>query len=159
MSDEDDPHKIVAIGQALIPDVEGKLSPTEKRNVDDAVATMRQRATIGYWLGAAALGAALGLAFYSFCSLNRMETAFAGDKPPPLEAFYVTVGGHAVVTIALVWFIYQVLRAAERMALPRHLANDPDIARTLLGISSPQREVQQLLKQALGIITKTKPDD
>jgi hypothetical protein len=144
-----------------VPGIEGPLSKADRVELDAAVTDMRRRSNVGYGLGATAIVGAVVLAIYSFCSLHRMAGAFSGGGTDrPLEVFYVSVGGHAAITIAMVWFIYQVLRAAERMALPRHLlSGDADMARTLLGISSPHREVQQLLKQALSLVVRTKPGE
>jgi hypothetical protein len=47
------------------------------------------------------------------------------------------------------------------MLLPRSLTNDPEIARTMLGISSPTREVTKLLEDLLlaGVKKKANGDE
>jgi len=84
-----------------------------------------------------------------------MAEGFKGETPR-LEVFYVNAAAHVVITVAVVWFIYQLLRAAERMVLPRHLQNDAELARTLLGINSPQREIARTVQQLLGLVVKLK---
>ena len=86
-----------------------------------------------------------------------MAAEYRGSaKDGVLEVFYVSVGGHVVIAVALVWFIYQLLRAAERMILPRHLSSDPEVARTLLGINTPQREMARMLKQIFSMVARSK---
>lgn len=197
MTEPQDPTAGVAAAGGLIPDVETSLTPTQKKEIGDAVKTMQRRENGGYVLGIVGIIGAVGLAIYSFCSLHQMAERFTDSekvteaaKAPPapesagegriklpepskepshetappkkeisasLQVFYVSVVGHTVITIALIWLLYQLLRAGERMVLPRSLATDSEMARTLLGISSPHREVQKMLGQLIGAAAKGKP--
>jgi hypothetical protein len=133
---------------ALVPGVEDKVGAAEKAEQSEAIAQLKRRHCVGYGVGALALVAAAVLAWHSFCGLSRIAKAWA-DSKAPLPVFYVNAGGHVVITIAVVWFIYQVLRAAERMVLPSHWANDVEMARTLLGIASPHQESLKILEKTL----------
>ena len=73
-----------------------------------------------------------------------------------LRVFYPHMAAHAVMCVALVWFIYQLLRAAERMVLPRHMSNYPEVVRAMLGITSPHGQVQATLKEVAGLAGKVK---
>lgn len=99
-----------------------------------------RRTGLGYALGAIAIGSFVGLAIASYVHLGQLlAPEYAGLEG---ARFYVFVAGEAVVTMALVWFIYQLLKMAERMTLPSHyieqsLARDPTFARSLLGVQDP----------------------
>lgn len=140
------------------PGFEGPTTPAEQAAAISAVEDLKSRATRGYILGLAGIAAAVGLAIYSFCSLHKMAEIYRGNESGSvrLEVFYVSAAGHVVITVTLVWFIYQLLRAAERMVLPRHFSTDPEVARTLLGISSPQREITKMMNQLIGTIIKVR---
>lgn len=61
----------------------------------------------------------------------------------------VAMGAHAVISVAAVWFGYQMLRAAERLMVPRRfLANSTDVEllRALLGISAPTTALADQVK-------------
>lgn len=135
--------------------VEDPPRPPTDITVEQTLNDLRQRSNRGYGLGLFAIAGAVGLAVYSFCSLRDMAEGFKGETPR-LEVFYVNAAAHVVITVAVVWFIYQLLRAAERMVLPRHLQNDAELARTLLGINSPQREIARTVQQLLGLVVKLK---
>lgn len=105
------------------------------RRVRDA-----RRTALGYTLGAIAISSFVALGIASYLHLDQLlapeHAALEGAR------FYVFVAGEAVVTMALVWFIYQLLKMAERMTLPSHyieqsLARDPTFARSLLGVQDP----------------------
>jgi hypothetical protein len=89
----------------------------------------------------------------------KEDRADAQEWSAAMKVFYVSVGGHAVITIALVWLIYQLLRAAERMVLPRALSNEPEVIRALLGISSPQSELLRLAKEILPLASERKSEE
>jgi hypothetical protein len=73
---------------------------------------------------------------------------------------FVKAGTHAIITIATIWFFYQIVRAAERMALPWHwMSSHPETARALLGIQDPSRAAlratKDVLRAAEGVVDKT----
>jgi hypothetical protein len=158
-----DPRQVIHT-QGLIPveGVEGTVSAAEKVEVTAAIDDLRKRSNVGYGIGALAIAGALGLAIHSFCSLRTLSNEFLTTTtkvpfvPPSLEVLYVLIGGHAVITLAMVWLVYQLLRASERMTLPRHLSSNAEVARTLLGISSPQGEIIGMLKELIGVVGKVK---
>lgn len=70
-----------------------------------------------------------------------------------LKAYIARLVAHSVVSVALVFFGYTLLRAAERMFIPRFLltGEDPvETVRAILGIDTPLRaalrEVKELTK-------------
>lgn len=127
------------------------VDPDEEEEIQRAADILVKRIRGAYALGVAAIVGAAVLGVYSFCSLADMPERM---KDKSLEILYMGVGGHVLVTIALVWFLYQLLRAAERMALPRGLSNNPEIARTLLGIRSPQGQAQELAEKIVAAAVK-----
>lgn len=98
------------------------------------------RATLGLAVGACSILFFVLLAIVSFVHLHQL----LDQKTSGIEGarFFVFVGGQALVTMALVWFLYQLLKAAERMLLPSHyimqvLARDPGFVRALIGVQDP----------------------
>lgn len=135
-------------------DMEGKKDP----QLDEAVKAQNLRANVGYLLGLASLLAAAAIIIYSFCSLSKLHLQQATEPGSTdsisVHVFYVQVGGHVLITVAAIWFLYQLLRAAERLALPRAWAQNPEVARAMLGINSPLNEVSGLLTQLITLAKK-----
>lgn len=116
--------------------------------------TVSQRRRIGYSLGAISL---LGFGCLTRSVFGHLENLPKLETP---EQFYVYVVAHAVVTAALVWFLYQLLKAAERMLLPVHyidqvLFNDPALLRALIGVQDTTAGLKEVAK-LLGSPPKSK---
>jgi len=65
--------------------------------------------------------------------------------------FVSLLSAHSVVSIAIVWFGYQALRAAERMFVPQRLMNDAkfvDVIRAIVGIDGPTTAATKQLEEA-----------
>jgi hypothetical protein len=65
----------------------------------------------------------------------------------------VAVAAHTVISLGAVWFGYQMLRAAERMFVPRRFlsdAKDVEVLRALIGINAPTTAAADQLKVLLG---------
>lgn len=111
------------------------------------------RRKFGYWTMMAAGIGILGLAFYAFRSIDKM----IADKELLGERLWIAVGSHGVVTVAVIYFLYQVLRAGERLSIPywwveRHV----DGARLALGINDPARTVQKAVVEIAETAAKLK---
>ena len=66
--------------------------------------------------------------------------------------------GHSVITLALVFFGYSLIRAGERMHVPRWLlrdARDVEVIRAILGFDTPLSTAVKLTERLGGAIAKT----
>jgi hypothetical protein len=128
----------------------GRVTAVVKLVQDGASAIGNRRRTVGYGLGAFAILAIGGLGWWSFKALHSMKapTTWIEEK----FAFAV-LAGHAVITVALIYFLYQVLRIAERLAVPYWWVDkDPSPLRTMLGVRDPISAVTKLLRELLGTL-------
>lgn len=111
-------------------------------------------------------GYALGLAALSGASTIVIESAYyLRDFAPPgteLEWKFVLtkLAAHATISVAAVWFCYQMLRAAERMAIPSWwITEHVEGAKLVLGITDPGTagiEIVEKVASALAKVTKSK---
>lgn len=108
---------------------------------------LTSRTRTGWSIGGVGFVIVLSTAGYAFARL-------AGAAPPaPGNAtfFYVVTGAQTAISLALVLFGYQLVRAAERMLLPHWVAEQhPEAAKVLLGIEDP---VRGLVKTTERLIT------
>ncbi len=114
--------------------------------------TMRGRRWVGYVLGLIGFGCVLGPAYLALKSINQIDVAAlaAPNHRQTVALLAVKVGGEALISIALVYFGYQMLKAAERMVLPHWWATKENlpVVRTMLGIDSPVDGAGRALKEA-----------
>jgi hypothetical protein len=71
----------------------------------------------------------------------------------PQDRFWLLVGGQAIVTFVTLYFLYQVLKASERLVMPYWWAErNPDVVRLMLGIedmvTAGSRSAAQIAKVA-----------
>lgn len=104
----------------------------------------RTRRAFGYFLTVLSIVLLLGTGVASLAALDRM---LPGDKT---TFEMVRFGAHGLITLALVWFFYQLLRMAERMILPQSLLSRADI---LLG-NQAGMPVEKLVDQFNTIVLK-----
>ncbi|HZH04964.1 MAG TPA: hypothetical protein VEY30_14360 [Myxococcaceae bacterium] len=111
---------------------------------------VHHRRLLGYGLGGAAIVGVLGLSLYSYCALSGLKVP---TNPWEAQLLWIHAGGHAAIAVGLVYFCYQLLRAAERLALPYWwVSENPDVARVLLGIADPLSSLKKLAS-AVGPVT------
>jgi hypothetical protein len=90
------------------------------------------RRGIGYLLGLIALVVAAVFFFWSIEHLQEMT----GPAVQQHERFALAkLVAHSVITVAFVYFIYQVLRLAERLVIPHWW--DTEYTKVMLGIRDP----------------------
>lgn len=117
------------------------------------VTTSRRR--VGYGLLGISGLSILGVFFYSAYHLHGLA------KLPmdfPKDRFWLLVGGQAVVTFFALYFLYQVLKAAERMAMPYWWAERyPNVVRMMLGfedmLTASSKSAEQISGQAAQAVT------
>jgi hypothetical protein len=144
-------------------DLEGK-KPAEAQG-EKAHDEIERRHRLGYY--SAAFGALVisGTLIWSIYSVNwpianffdaRMEIDSAKER-----VIFATIGAHAIITVAAVYFGYTMLRLSERMFLPRHLLHDEStvgVVKALLGVSTPAKAAADGAKQAAeSLATVLKP--
>jgi hypothetical protein len=120
-----------------------------------ALEVEQERTKFAYRMGLCGLvilAGLIGLSFYALHSwFAEPSKDFGANNDARKWAYifaFVKAGTHAGITLAAVWFCYQVVRAAERMALPFHwLSSHPDLARALLGVQDPFRAVFRMMKE------------
>lgn len=104
----------------------------------DAVDTAKQRRITGWWTGGLAIVGVIGVIFVAALSLPTVPgiATVVNDKSGlGLYYLWTIVGAHTAVNLAAIYFLYQLLRAAERMLLPLFL--DDIRSRDLTGVYSP----------------------
>jgi hypothetical protein len=115
---------------------------------DDAEAIGTARRKAGYWLGALTIGVIGKLGWWSLDELHAMKVP---DTWIQEKFAFAVIAGHAVITVALIYFLYQVLRIAERLVLPYWWVDkDPSPVRTMLGVRDP---VSTMMKMTRDIAT------
>ena len=133
-----------------------KLSP---KTDDDDVEAIRTEATHRKWF-------ALALAIVGTCAVGcslwnagkRIDAFVAMDIRDDLHARLAEIGmvGHAVISVAAMYFAYEMLRAAERLLIPRRLygeAKDADVIQALTGVRAPSRFIARQVKAMLAEVS------
>ncbi|NOK34274.1 hypothetical protein HMI49_13815 [Corallococcus exercitus] len=112
------------------------------------------RRNLGFFVGGFAIVFVVGLGFWSFYSLHHI---FAPIDQVHSTFVIAQLIAHAVITIALVFFCYQLLRAAERMLLPYWWASEKvEVAKVLLGIEDPVSTATKMLNSTSDALKNTK---
>lgn len=145
---DDEARRRMAEKLANRPALQVTLGKEQERFVD--VLTRRRR--VGYVLGSLSISMLVAIAILDFVALHWWI-------PVPENAFqerrvWLIVAGQSVVTIAVVYFAYQLLRAAERLVMPywwveRHAA----AARLMLGVPDPASVPARLLREIRELLT------
>jgi len=121
-------------------------------------AVAKHRRWAGYVLGLGSMAAIVYLAVRSFAALDQLLKP-APVTPEQWRTANILIVAHAVVTVALIFFAYQVLRAAERLALPWWWAErHAETAKIMLGIKDPVSTAAKVLDTAVETLSKLKPD-
>lgn len=108
----------------------------------------RYRRQIGIAFAIVGLIAIVGTIVFAIYGLVDLVTKAAGIS---LYVFIGLLVAHSVVSVAIVWFAYQALRAAERMFVPRRLMGDAknvDVIRALVGIDAPTTAATKQIEEA-----------
>lgn len=89
------------------------------------------RRAMGYALMGFSGLAILAVFFFSAAYLHELTEL---PKDFPQDRFWLLVGGRVIETIVTIYFLYQVLKASERMAMPYWWAERyPEVVRLMLG--------------------------
>lgn len=142
-----------------IPVQPGPMSPAELRELEMAAESLRDlRAETRERKEAGRAAAGLGVVIVGFCALTAfasMDALLDEHQGTPAPVLIAALVGHAIVSAAVVFFGYQLVRVAERMYVPRHLMEDVksvEVLRALLGIKHPSTLLLDQLKTAVGTL-------
>jgi uncharacterized membrane protein YcjF (UPF0283 family) len=128
-------------------DYGGKANPAYETYV-------QHRRYLGFAVGGFAILFVLSLGVWSLYSLHNLLAPTNDVQLRFVIALFVV---HAIITVALVYFCYQLLRAAERMLLPYWWASEKvEVAKVLLGIEDPVSTSTKVLQQASEVVKATK---
>jgi hypothetical protein len=130
---------------ALLDDAGNRVLDVIHQEGDRYDKILKWRRRIGYCLAVFGIGGIIYLAYHVIRNLEAIV-----DKPPTTPLLYIYVGGHAVVTVALVFFAYQLIRAAERLIMPHWWT--VETARTMLGIRDPLSQTTKVAERFAGKI-------
>lgn len=144
--------------------IEQDADSTYPNNLLREVQSERRR--LGHFLGFCGVVlviAVLWLAGEHLSQENLISLATTRNRDV-VYLYLVKTLGHAFVSVAAVYFAYQMLKTAERMILPPWLVNKESIElmKTLLGIDSPADGAGKLMgtiKQTLDSVQALKRDD
>jgi hypothetical protein len=119
----------------------------------------RVRRSFGYVLMIAAFASMGALGVWSLLGIDGISSLNAKGNTEPLELLLVKSGAHAIITLALVWFGYQMLKAGERLILPHWYAEKSiGIGKLFLGIQEPAKAtMKQLEKVTDALSTVVRP--
>lgn len=110
---------------------------------EEYLAITRRRRSAGYALGTFAIGLILTIGGLSLWGIHEW-TAPVDPSHDKFELF--RLGAHGVISIALIFFCYQLLRVAERFVLPYWWAEkNADIAKVMLGVEDPLSAAAKLV--------------
>ena len=115
-------------------------------------AALLHRMWFGYGVGGLAIVAFVALTGWSFIHLG--DLARAPFDTMELQRLGILVGGHVLITFAVALFIYQMLRAGERLSLPHTwvqqvLGSDPTFLRALLGVRNPLALAEKIAEKQI----------
>jgi hypothetical protein len=116
---------------------------------------LAERRAVGYMLG---LFGVAGMCVLLYSSYSHIERVWPVGQALPDNVLTLVLGqlaAYAAVTIAGVFFLYQVLRAAERMVLPGFWATrNVELARVMLGLQDPVRSSTRAVEQGIEVAAK-----
>jgi hypothetical protein len=118
----------------------------------------KQRNLLGWSFLALGLLAILVALYLAWVGIEHVKFDVANEVPQSIERLaYAHLAVHAIVTIALVYLGYSLVRAAERMFVPRWLLQatderDVEVIKAILGVDSPGKAIVKLTKSTLEAI-------
>ncbi len=133
------------------------MDPAESQETLNQYAiALAERRAVGYVLGIFGTVGICVLLYSSYSHIERVWPVGSEDIPENvLRLMLAQLAGYAAVTIAAVYFFYQVLRAAERMVLPGFWATrNVELARVMLGLQDPVRASTKAVEQSLEVASK-----
>jgi hypothetical protein len=123
-----------------------------KPQPDDYLAIANQRRSLGYALaGGAIVGFIALVVWLVFWGLPEIKPVPVADGTAlQVPVFIAYVSGHVAITVACAYFLYQLLRAGERLSLPhwwidKAIEKDGAILHAMLGVRTPAAEVEAAL--------------
>lgn len=145
---------------AALPAYEEEPPPIAMESKATIESAVTRREVAGYFIGIAGFVGMCGV------GLKVLDSLFTYRFTPgtPVEVESVRLAAQASVTIALMLFFYQLIRAAERMVLPESLLFHKN-APLLLGIKTPTdyfgrsaRASRLMVKEILELVARLKSD-
>lgn len=130
------------------------LKKDDVRKTPERLNIERQRIALGYFIGAASIVAIGALAWDTLSELQTMKVTDidAGHE----RVYFALFGARAVIVVAIVWFCYQLIRLAERLALPFWwFENNIEIAKALLGVQDPFRAIMKFVKELTAVSSES----
>ncbi len=137
--------------------------PAESASPEDSEEALSQyaqvlveRRSVGYALGLFGIIGLCVLLYSSYSHIGRVWALTSQELPTNvLKLMFAQLAAYAAVTVAGVYFLYQVLRAAERMVLPGFWATrNVELARVMLGIQDPVRASSKAVEQSIEVASK-----
>jgi hypothetical protein len=124
--------------------IEQLTASLAERAAFEKVLNMRRR--IGYGTGFVGVASLIALGIFSFASLHSIVDDAISKLQPSF--FWALILGHALITVALVFLCYQIIRASERLMLPYWwVERHPDTAKAMLGVMDPVSTVTKVAEQ------------
>lgn len=116
----------------------------------------KRRRTVGYLLG---ISSVAGFIFLAGLTYNHLAAlAETKEIERVFAQFCVLAAAHVAVTLGFVFFLYQLLKAAERMVIPANwVENSPQLLGAILGIKDPISalpEVSEGIEKTVGAISR-----
>jgi hypothetical protein len=109
------------------------------------------RKWLGYGIGTVGILVVGLTAFWAFWEIAKLREPLTELA---LRAAYAKLAAHAVVSVAVVFFGYQLVRAAERMILP-HWWIQPhhcELLQLLLGVDTPVRASTKTVEKLTDLV-------
>ena len=130
-----------AVGNPAI----GRVDSSSRDLEEQFEGEVELRGHVGYLAGFISVFGVATLAWFSLTHLDGMKepTTTYGEK-----FALAKLAAHAAISIAVVFYLGQMLRAAERMVLPYSWARNPLLASVVLGVKLPATAVRSLARRA-----------
>ncbi|MGA9525960.1 MAG: hypothetical protein WBV82_31160 [Myxococcaceae bacterium] len=127
-----------------------------EENLSQYALVLAERRAVGYALGLFGIVGICALLYGSYSHIERVWALTSQDLPTNvLKLLMAQLAAYAAVTVAGVYFLYQVLRAAERMVLPGFWATrNVELARVMLGLQDPVRASTKAVEQSIEVASK-----
>lgn len=143
--------RILSIVQQGREDLERKADIEARQNEAEHLQKVTTHRRIAGYVLLGMAGVAIPVVF--FCSTHHIHKLTELPKEFPADRFWLLVGGQAAVTFFTVYFLYQVLKAAERMAMPYWWAERyPHVVRLMLGFEDILTTSSKSAEQAARVI-------
>lgn len=146
---------------------EGITGGDKPDNAELKAAILSRRRFAGYVAMIFGVVGIVALGWHSFRALVNLTSETGGLSDTVILATFLA---HAIITVALVMFFYQLMRAGERLMLPHWLGTKPEdveVMRIMVGVEPPMRSALKMVREVseavrpltkLAEVPKGKPD-